>query len=798
VIEARQKVDRRERISQIFAKRCVHRVGLVCAPTGSGATTALLGYCRAHGATYVSIKPGMKLRRFIGELVEALAKPVPGLQMTFVAAYERALQTDDTPQALANWFSQHSSLLPSAIVVDELHEAGDPDVARFLVRAVEATPGARWLFASQTLCDLPVAIWLANGTASLPIESPDLMLEPHEALELAAEIAPEVDAGHALALLAATAGNIAAFSFFLRRGHWNTAGDLDVPSALARTFASLSRRERDVALRVALLPVPSEHIVAELKVRGALALLTGLRLRQPEFFEADRFRFNRFFLEFAKGHVRSLGVARCTAIFNRAARALEANGESAAALELYSAIELDREIRRLIDTHGLDELEGGCGSRWHEAVESLSATPGPESAVVLAFSAVSAALHGRTDVSESLFAHAISACTTDERKSRIRYLYALDLLRRDRPDAYDLLKPDRTFFSAPARVRALATAALAVSLVQRGRLKDAKKWIQRALTAAKHLSDAYVSARVNQQASYVSVWTGDIEAARHHANSALALAERIGAFETASAASSVLYEIAADADEDRKSARTYIELTGSYAAKVGNVDWQLFALIGAYEIEAERGDVAALAEIGGKLSLFDLQYGTRASSEALLPALVLQQAWRGDFTRAFSTLAASTEELRDPGRQALRYAELACYAVAARNEESASEMLVLALRKLRLAPPATLRTARTRLYCALAFTLLGRQSGAKRLLCAADQELSARFTGMRALARVVEQVVNLRAGGHGEHTALVEALEALRTQDLGGLAKLVEALPGHFFRADGAASRPSAVASGYA
>ncbi len=780
----------RAAIAEILARPEARRVQLLCAPCGFGVTSALRAHSARVGGAYVALRENSSLARFAGDLVEALAPFVPGMQMTLTAAYERVLDAQNPTSALAAWFSRHAVGRTCRIAVDHLHLAVNPEVRRFIVEIVERSPESiRWTLGSQSLDDLPIASWMAYGLADVPIVEETLALTQNEASVLADALAGQMSPGIVRRLWKMTRGCVADFLFFLRMPTYTLASlvTLDVETAIRDGFESLSRLEQNLTLRTALLPDLRGVTLARMRLRHGAETLAYLRSTCPQLFDGEGYdsRFRRF-LQMRLGEWTE---PRRAAVVARSAAALEVSGDLAGALDLFVSIRRQHEILRLVEYYAFRPTQSAAAAALHDAVAMLDQETQSKNAAVLTLRALSAALHGKSDVSETFFQHALSHTKSPEQIARIRYLYGLELLRRGRPDAIALLQPGETFFAAPVDVRVAAMASLGVAYALDGELDIAQKWSGRALRRVVRLADGAVRARVYQQASYVALEASDFEGATRLAKRAVAIGKAAGEYEVAASACSVLYSIASDVYDDPLEAASYLSEIATYGAKCGSIEKQLMAWIAAYEIEVERGDRAAVETIERELGEFDVHYSARLPREGLLPAQVLQTTWSGDFGRAYRTLSTSVHLLQVSDREALRWAELAVYAAAAGEPKEAAAALVTALRTVRGLPATALRTLRARIYCALALALLDRIRTPQILLETVRQDIPESRPRIAALCEAVTQLVAFR-GGADNHVELWSALDTLRHFDLGGVARMLEALPARTstLTADGARS----------
>jgi hypothetical protein len=762
-----------------LARPEARRVQLLCAPSGFGVTSALRAHSRRTGGVYVALRRNSSLARFAGDLVEALAPVMPGMQMTLTAAYERVLDAQCPTAALAAWFSRHAAGKSAHIAIDDLHAAGSPEVLRFIVEVVERSPESlRWLLGSESLDELPIASWMAHGLADTPLDERILALRADEAMTLANGVAPGVPGETVYRLWETTRGNLADFIFFLRAPAEpnQTGAHADVESAIRCGFEALSRREQNVVLRTALLPDLRDTTLERLPLPHGAETLARLRAASPQFFTGDGQRYDSRFDRFLRDRLAGWSDARRSAVVARSAVVLEATGDVAGALDLFVSIRRQHEILRLVEYYAFRPTQSAAAAALHDALAVLDSETLSANAAALTLRALSTALHGKSDVSETLFQHALACSRTPAQAARIRYLYGLELLRRGRPDAIAQLQPDETFFAAPPDVRVAAMASLGVAYALDGNLEEGNKWTERALRRVARTNDGAVRARVYQQASYVALEDGDFARATRLAKRAVAIGNAAGEYEVAASACSVLYSIASDFYDDPVEAASYLSEIATYGAKCGSIEKQLMAWIAAYEIEVERGNRTAVEAIERELGEFDVHYSARLPREGLLPAQVLQTTWSSDFRRAYRTLRTSAHLLHVSDREALRWSELAVYAAAAGEREEAAVALITALRILKGLPADAVRTLRARLYCALAFALLGRSAAPRMLLASVRRDMPSARPRIAALCEAISQLVAFR-GGAGNHAELWNALDELRRFDFGGVARMLEALP---------------------
>ncbi len=279
---------------------------------------------------------------------------------------------------------------------------------------------------------------------------------------------------------------------------------------------------------------------------------------------------------------------------------------------------------------------------------------------------------------------------------------------------------------------------------------------------------------------------GDAAEATRYGSQAATIAEAAGAYDAASAASTVLYETAADLRDDVSEAASHLSRVALNSARCNNIEMQLFAAVGKFELAMERGDDGDAIVAQAELENFDLQYSSHIVSEAFLAAQVLRATWAGDFRRAYATLASSADLQWTADRSALRWAEIATYATAAGLTDVGRRAAISALRKLRGAPPS-LRGTRAKILCSLAYSLLGRRKQARAILvraCAREDCMSAR---LEHLAIAVDHVASFHSGA-ANYGEVIMAIDRLHQHNFGGLARMLEALPTPRLRVTAAAA----------
>jgi len=435
------------------------------------------------------------------------------------------------------------------------------------------------------------------------------------------------------------------------------------------------------------------------------------------------------------------------------------------ALELACAAALTDRVAALLREYGLTLEDHGE----FEAVDAaLDALPDDiDDGAVTILRALREARLGRTDTSEAWFRQAMRAATSRAQSAVAAYRLGRELVRRERADAVELLEPYAHDDALDLAYRCAVGSVLAEAYLVARRPGDALAALRAALAHASAL-DVAARAHLLARASYIEFYAGERAAAREHAVMGARLADEASLYVVAFGAYSVLYNIAYE-DGGPSRALEYVDRLAECAIRSGNVDFHLYALVAAYELEVERGNVAAIERLERDLGEFEVQYGAASAVQALLPSRALMKAWSGAFASAYELLASTgSQQDADPDRDALRWAEIAVYAAAAGMPGAARGALQsfdTAFAAIGTATPHALRGA---VLARLATALVGGSGVEPAAVHGAPR--------LRSLAAAVQTAI-ARRRGTATAAEFLSALGELRRHELGGYAKLLAALP---------------------
>ena len=297
-------------------------------------------------------------------------------------------------------------------------------------------------------------------------------------------------------------------------------------------------------------------------------------------------------------------------------------------------------------------------------------------------------------------------------------------------------------------------------------MAEAMRGLQSGLPAA-------LSTRAYHQAAFVALRCADIDEARRYAQGVLEIAVPKGLYDLAARAHSILYEIAHAWEIDPVRALEHAESVAAYGLKAGDTHIRQWALLTVYFIEAERGNAPMMSTIERALNAPELLQTTEETNVALLPGQALRATWTGDFGHAFRLLAGSAAGLVSADRRALRWAEIALFAVASGAIDEARAAAAAAQNEL-AAGHAGKHATLGAMNLLVAYSLLGERMTWLTLsdsLLAGDQSAPGRF--------FIDAAETLHKHWHEEpdHHAVLAAFSALRERGFGGIAAMLESLP---------------------
>jgi len=725
-------------------------VALVVAPAGFGKSIAVRqSLATAGDDIYYRVAPdATTLLAFLRGLTDALEASVPGAHLSLAIAYERAIQSPAPAAELALWLGEHLREAALRIVVDDLHNATASSVPEFIRATIEAAPqSVRWLLATRDASSFPVGSWLAHGVADAPLDEAALRFTRDEIRALAAirelQLAPE------------------RFDEIERLTNgWPSAVDLalaldndDLPplaSTPQETYRELARR-----------------IVESVEVPQRAALLQSAIFADVP--------YDSLFRDFLLHRLREDGPELERAAIVSAAVRFEQHGDVRSALTFYQRAEMPEAVSRILAAHGVAFMDSGFADIVEAALAALERAEFDGGPAIMLLKAIRDSQLVRLDSAEAWFQLAIAATDDDDLRLRIVHRYALDLMRRGRIDAIEMLEGVLESASPEHDFHPLLGATLATAYALADRLDEAQRAIASAMGRLRTNLPAALRTRAYHQAAYVALRCSDIPEARRYAERVLEIAVPNGFYDLAARAHSILYEIEHSWEASPPRALAHIESVAAYGQKSGDSHIRHWALLSAYYIEAERGNAAMMSTIERALNAPEVLQTTEASNAALLPGQALRASWNGDFGHAYRLLARSAEGQVSTDGRAGRWAEIALFGAAAGLVAESREAVTAARHALGGGRSGKQRT-QTLAYVLIALSLLGDRM--TWLTVRAMVHADASDLPGHAFLHVAETLHN-HWFEERDHQAVLASLNALRDAEFGGIAAMLEALPAY-------------------
>jgi LuxR family transcriptional regulator, maltose regulon positive regulatory protein len=784
----------RARVRRRIAEAAAHPVAVVLAPAGCGKSIALQQYLDSLDTPYLRYDVRAEhatLLGFVRGLAEVVAEVAPGARGTVVDAVRAALDSPNPGAALAAWMLEHLPAYAGTIAVDDFHAAeADPNSAAFLAALIEATGATtKWIVATRSTMHLPLSSWIVYGRCGIPVGEADLNFTPQEAREAARAIcAGDADADD---LLAKTGGWATAFALALRL--WGKVDPADGAAAASRllsyqylaeqVFYSLSDDERTMLVFGALLPEFDSDVFERAGFPRARARLKELQ-RKVTFLSvvpADshgasprRYRCHDLFRDFLDHMLAMRSEAEVRALELRAAGALRACGNIAAALDLYAQARASEEMLPLLELHGFDLMRQAQGDAVVRAIEALPETLQADP-VALGVRGLQAHEAGEFDRARAAFERAIESCGEPAFKARLIALWSYSMLNaRERPVPYldETARDERL----PLDLRCELLALLALSRARFGPHEGIDGLWDEVEKLAGGVDSETARATIFHLLGVSARLHGDHARAQRLLTRGVERAVANGMFSLATKSYAAL-AASADITGDRERALAWLERSSDAALKSGSPRSGIHALGGQLSIALRRGGAEDLERL---LAAYDALAGpeqpnlaaTARSARAMLAAL------RGRFAEAyrFESEAIEGQAYRHGFEEARMMAMARCafYLCAAGRDEDAARAIERTLREiesapLRNRPQAGLYCDMASALCALAAAQLGRFAAARRIL---QKKPRTADPAARALREAVAKTV--RAAMHVAAADLAKERAELEERWYGNYARLLE------------------------
>ena len=737
-------------------------LAVVTAPAGFGKSTLLRAFCARRSGAFIDLASGAgTFRDAVRMLCDALRSAAPGARLAFASAYARSAERGQRTSSLARWLARYLDDTEITVVVDSVDRLGADTraFAEFLEALVRSASGAHFVLAVRDGADLPIPRWFAGDLTAMPIGADDLRWSVSQARAAAQGFGTTRDVAALKWLVNAANGRPFDIVYALQAGESPRPGE-DPGETLFRGF---DLDERRYVMETCLLRCIDAPLLAAcgLPVHPLLTgesrlgdLVVSLNGAGYQYDDALRVR--------AETELRA-DAAEYRRVAERTADALEAVGRVRESLDVARTAGLRERVRHLVCQYGLQLEDRGDVDAVDAALDFLP--DDSDDAVVFVLRGSRESRLGRTDTSEAWFRHAIVCAGSRAVAAEAAYRLAREIVRRDRSDAVELLEPYAYDESLSIEQRSSILSALAEAYLVARRPDDAQRTLQDALAFADRL-DVAASAHLYTRASYIELYAGDRERAREYAQTGAARAEEAHLYVMAFGAYSVLYNVAYE-DTGPSESLVFLDRLGDCAIRSGNLDFHLYAVVAAYELQVERGDVAAIERLEHDLREFDLHYGASAALQGLLPSRAVVAAWKGAFASAYEILAPTAEQQDDADRAALRWAEIALYAAAAGMRAVSADALRNFTHAYARDGGSSAHAVRGAILARLAASFV---SGPLQFpaISAAGR--------LGSLSRAVECVLAARQGLQSADS-LLDVFEDLRRNELFGMAKLLAALP---------------------
>lgn len=781
----------RPRLIERIAFAAQQALTLIIAPAGYGKSVALRQYLASVGDQQILYNvrgENATLLGFTRGLADALIEVAAGARRSVSGAFEKANASKTPGRDLAAWMHAHLEGYRGIIAIDDLHLAEqDAEITKFLTHLIDlAGNGTRWIIASRSPLDLPVASWLAYRQMSMPIDELDLRFDLSEARNACETLKTTVSDDELGEILALTEGWPTALSFALRLSMRLT--DLRSVEAMTRAmtyrylaeqvFYSLDEPTRGFLLYTSLMPSINVLLLARAGYDNAKAIIEELRHRVAFLYSESPhvYRYHELFREFLTYQLSLLGNNAVVEICARVGRAYESCGDIAQALRLYVQGGATELVLSLLERSAFDLIEQGHADVVEQAAKRIATEERSRNPAMLGIQASFEGNAGRLDRAERLYRRAISL--TDDPSVKIRFVVRLATImtNQSRAEGVSLLEPFCAATDVAPVERCEINSLLACACAVIGDTDRARERIHFALDSVEEIEIDELRARVYQRAGFVSLYCHDSKEATKYSTEAARLALTCGLYRLAASAYSVLYSTCFDYEHDTQAMLGYAEQVANCAIKAGDLLRRQIALQEMLEIETERGNAERIVSLEAQLADPAMSDAFRLAS-VVIPARALRATWEGKFGDAHRLLSDALDRYDGTIEKKLRTAECALFFALDGQREAALRTLgpSKAATGKASSPMEQRQLEITRLLSALTNALLGRSAAAGKLLGMRD---SLHDPGMQALQHAIITVCrSLQAGIVDKDFS--QDLLSLHSLGYGGYARMLEAVVCH-------------------
>jgi ATP/maltotriose-dependent transcriptional regulator MalT len=782
----------RERVMERLSAACAHRIALVVAPAGFGKSVAVrhfLERVEMQHVRYALRGEHATLLGFARGLAEALQPVVPGAIRSVAEAYEKVSKSASPAMDLAVWACAQIKQYHGTVVIDDFHEAIDPDVSKFVAEIVERTEETtRWLIVTRETLQLPIATWFAYGRIDAPVDEGDLKITLEEATELVESIDVVIRGKELDELLTLTEGWPVAFTFALR----SSMRTDDFKRIIANTrmltfdylaeqvFSKLREDERAFLLDTCVFPTIDVDQLARNGRPQVGMMIEELRKRTAFIsVESERtYRYHELFRQYLLRALENTGSDELCKRQLAAASLYENEGNFAQSLTLYAQANSEKDILRILVCAGFDLLEIGRSDLVEIALNGLPEVARRQ-AQLFALRAALESAAGNYDRTDACYGEALRLADDQGVVADIVQRYIQDLhMRLEYVKVVTLIETYGLDIFVNRKVRARVFAILASAYGFTFNKEKSTNFIEQSLSISATVEDEALLGFVLHQAAYIAYFHGEYEASEAYEQKVMKICKNNGFDGLMARAFSVLSSIF-DERGDTAQRLFFLQQMGTYAERAGHRGMAMHAIMDTYEIQVEKGGGDVLKSLEEKLSHFDTNVFIR-SAGALLSSFALQATWTGNFSAAVDILRDSLEKQRGVTQTTLRWSEIAVYAAAAGERElaeDAAQRVLAGLQEIEGQGAGKIsQVPRARVFLALAQLLMGRSSSANNTLQQCEWELGKCRPSARALYKAVRALYVHLETGAGE-LEISKAFEALNQAGLGGFVRLLNALP---------------------
>ena len=777
----------RPRLIERIAFAAQQALTLIIAPAGYGKSVALRQYLASVGDQQILYNvrgENATLLGFTRGLADALIEVAAGARRSVSGAFEKAKASKTPGRDLAAWMHAHLEGYRGIIAIDDLHLAEqDAEITKFLTHLIDlAGNGTRWIIASRSPLDLPVASWLAYRQMNMPIDELDLRFDLSEARNACESLKTTVSDDELGEILALTEGWPTALSFALRLSMRLT--DLRSIEAMTRAmtyrylaeqvFYSLDEPTRGFLLYTSLMPSINVLLLARAGYDNAKAIIEELRHRVAFLYSesAHVYRYHELFREFLTYQLSILGNNAVVEMCARVGHAYESCGDIAQALRLYVQGGATELVLGLLERSAFDLIEQGHADVVEQATKSIAVEERSRNPAMLGIQASFEGNAGRLDRAERLYRRAISLTNDPSTKIRFAVRLATIMTNQSRAEAVSLLEPFSVATGVGPVERCEINSLLACACAVIGDTDRARERIHFALDSVEEIEIDELRARVYQRAGFVSFYCRDSKEATKYSTEAARLALTCGLYRLAASAYSVLYSTCFDYEHDTQAMLGYAEQVADCAIKAGDLQARLTALQQMLEIETQRGNKERISWLETQLAEPGMSEAFRFN-KVVVPARALRATWEGNFGEAHRLLSSTLTRYEGSVEGSLRYAEYTLFlAVDGQREAAARALEHFATITVKPSSPIGSRQCEVaRLFVALANALLHRYAMAAKVLRGTgtlDTALSALQRAVLTLCRSLEFAV--------DDSQLTDDLLTLESLGYGGYARTLGAV----------------------